>query len=645
MTGGEGLQSLRRAVEARGSAVHNTAGATFRKTIAMRLARTPVAVFVVLAGIAWHAAAADADAIYVGGPIITVDDRAPLAEAVAVKAGKIVAVGSRSSVEMAQKGPKTTVIDLAGRTMIPGFIDAHGHMWGAGVQSIAANLLPPPDGPVRSIGDLQEQLRKWMLSSRIARDFGVVIGFGYDDSQLAEQRHPTAEELDAVSTELPMIVIHQSGHLHALNSKALQLAGITAATPDPQGGVIRRKPGTREPSGVMEGTVLIREFLRIMPALTPKQQLALLEAGQDLYAKYGHTTAQEGRALPGNVELYVAAARAGRLKLDAVVYPEVLLVGEGGFMTGPYAGRTYRNGLRIGGVKLTLDASPQGRTAWLSQPYRTPPPGQPASFAGYPALSDEQAVAAVERAFRNNWQIITHTNGDAAIDQLIRAVTAASARYPGRARRPVMIHGQTLREDQVAMIKALGIFPALFPMHTFYWGDWYLDTVLGPDRAANISPTGWMMKHDMMFSSQHDAPVAFPDTMRVLSATVNRTTRSNQVLGPEHRVEPIVGLKAMTLWAAYQHFEEKTKGSIEVGKLADFAILSDNPLTIDRTKIADIQVVETIKKGRSIFRADPKKTSANSALCMESSRCYEKFVAFRAHSPLTDVFGVPPHRH
>jgi predicted amidohydrolase YtcJ len=313
-------------------------------------------------------------------------------------------------------------------------------------------------------------------------------------------------------------------------------------------------------------------------------------------------------------------------------------------MTGPYAGREYRNGLRIGGVKLTLDASPQGRTAWLTQPYLRPPPGQPPSFTGYPALSDEQAIAAVSRAYRNGWQIITHTNGDAAIDQLLRAVAVASARYPGKDRRPVMIHGQTLREDQVPKIKALGIFPALFPMHTFYWGDWYVDTVLGPERAANISPTGWMLKNGMIFSSQHDAPVAFPDTMRVLSATVNRTTRSNQVLGPEHRVEPIVGLKAMTLWAAYQHFEEKTKGSIEVGKWADFAILSDNPLTIDRMKIADIKVVETIKKGRSIYRIDPTKTSANSALCVESSRCSERFVAYRAHSFAT-VFGVPPHLH
>ena len=613
-----------------------------------RLAVTAAGVgaFVALLATASPAFAVDADAIYFGGPIITVDDRLPTAEAVAVKGGKIVAVGSRSAVEKAQKSAATAMIDLGGRTMIPGFIDAHGHMWGAGVQAMAANLLPPPDGPVRSIRDLQEQLRKWMVTSNIARDFGVVIGFGYDDSQLLEQRHPTAEELDAVSTELPMIVIHQSGHLHALNSKALQMAGITAETEDPQGGVIRRKPGTREPSGVMEGTVLIREFLRIMPQLTQQQQLALLEAGQDLYVKYGHTTAQEGRALPGNVDLYFAAAEAGRLELDVVVYPEILLINEdGGFMNGPYVGRSYRNGLRIGGVKLTLDASPQGRTAWMSQPYLTPPPGQSECYAGYPALSDEQAIAAVSRAYRNDWQIITHTNGDAAIDQLIKAVTIASARYPGRDRRPVMIHGQTLRADQVPKIKALEIFPALFPMHTFYWGDWYLDTVLGAERAANISPTGWMMKNDMIFSSHHDAPVAFPDTMRVLSATVNRTTRSNQVLGPEHRVEPIVALKAMTLWAAYQHFEEQSKGSIEVGKLADFAILSDNPLTIDRMKIADIKVIETIKRGKSIYRFDATRISADSALCVESSRCYEKFVAFRARSPLTDVFGEPPHRH
>jgi hypothetical protein len=314
-------------------------------------------------------------------------------------------------------------------------------------------------------------------------------------------------------------------------------------------------------------------------------------------------------------------------------------------MKGPYAGREYRDHLRIGGVKLTLDASPQGRTAWLSRPYLTPPPGQPSSYAGYPAMSDEQAAAAVGTAYRNGWQILIHANGDAAIDQMLKAVGAAQAAYPGRDLRPVLIHGQTLREDQVPKLKALGIFPALFPMHTFYWGDWYLDTVLGPERATHISPTGWVMKHGMLFSSHHDAPVAFPDTLRVLSATVNRTTRSGRVIGPEHRVSPLVGLKAMTLWAAHQHFEEKAKGSIEVGKLADFAILSANPLTIDPAKLAQIKVLHTIKQGRSIYRAEPAKGARNTAACADSSSCAEKLAASGLDSALAGAFGIPQPTH
>jgi predicted amidohydrolase YtcJ len=152
------------------------------------------------------------------------------------------------------------------------------------------------------------------------------------------------------------------------------------------------------------------------------------------------------------------------------------------------------------------------------------------------------------------------------------------------------------------------------------------------------------MKNNMMFSSHHDAPVALPDTLRVLSATVNRTSRSNQVIGPQHRVEPITGLKAMTLWAAYQHFEEKSKGSIEVGKLADFVILSDNPLTIDRTKIADIKVLETIKKGKSVYKLDENKVAVESTSCLDSPRCSQALVAYWPDSPLTFSFGLP-HRH
>jgi predicted amidohydrolase YtcJ len=185
--------------------------------------------------------------------------------------------------------------------------------------------------------------------------------------------------------------------------------------------------------------------------------------------------------------------------------------------------------------------------------------------------------------------------------------------------------------------KELGIIPSLFPMHTFYWGDWHRDSVLGPERAANISPTGWALQRGMIFTSHHDAPVAMPDAMRVISATVNRVTRSGQVLGPQHRVSPLVAIKAHTLWSAYQHFEEQTKGSIEVGKLADFVLLDQNPLAVDPLKIADIKVIETIKEDKTVYRRDPAASQAAVTGCAESAACFKLASQVLAGSGIVDL--------
>jgi predicted amidohydrolase YtcJ len=560
-----------------------------------------------------------ADAVWFGGSIVTVNDAQPSAEAVAVRGGRIVAVGARADVERRFAGPKTVRHDLKGRTLLPGFVDGHGHVTGVGMQALVANVLPPPDGRNDSVAALQQTLRDWMAANPWHREYGLVIGFGYDDSQLKEGRPPTREELDEVSRDLPVFVVHQSGHLGAYNSAALRLAGITTDTPDPKGGAIRRKPGSREPDGTLEETAHIGALMKLMPALGEAQQIALLKAGQELYLRFGHTTAQDGRTSPGDLKLLPSAAAQGVLKLDVVAYPDLQLNADDPALKGPLMSRRYANGFRIGGVKLNLDGSPQGKTAWLSQPFFKPPPGQPATYAGYPTFKDDAEVTGwVERAFRNDWQVLMHVGGDRAIEQMLNAVEAASAKVPRKDRRPVMIHGHLLQAAQVDRVRALGVFPSLFPMHTFYWGDWHRDSVFGPERAANISPTGWLVQRGMMFSSHHDAPVALPDTMRVLAATVNRTTRSGQVLGPEHRVEPIVAIKALTLWPAYQHFEEKTKGSIEVGKLADFAILSDNPLTVPRETLVDLKVMETVKAGRSVWRLDPLRKVSG---CAETPDC------------------------
>jgi predicted amidohydrolase YtcJ len=593
----------------------------------MPLTRPVVAAFAaLLAAAAPPALAAQpADTIWTGGTIVTVNDAQPGAEAVAVRGGTIVGVGTRADIERRFRGTKTERIDLKGRTLLPGFIDGHGHMAMVGLQAVTANALPPPDGRNDSIEALQKTLREWMAANPWHRDYGLVMGFGYDDSQLKDGRHPTRDDLDAVSSELPVMVVHQSSHLLAVNSAALRRAGITADTPDPQGGVIQRRPGSREPNGVLEETAMVAALLKLMPALGEKQRIALLEAGQKLYLRYGHTTAQDGRPTPPDLKTFAEASRRRLLKLDLVAYPDFLMIGDDPVLRGPLHARTYTHGFRIGGVKLNFDGSPQGKTAWLTQPYFKAPPGQAASYVGYPTMKDEEANAQVLKAFRNDWQVLVHTNGDAAIDQYLRAVEAAQRQVPKKDRRPVMIHGQTLRLDQVDKVKSLGIFPSLFPMHTYYWGDWHRDSVLGAERAANISPTGWLVQRGMMFSSHHDAPVALPDTIRVLSATVNRTTRTGQVLGPEHRVEPIVGIKAMTLWAAYQHFEEKTKGSIEVGKLADFVVLSGDPLTVPRESLADLKVMETIKRGRTVWRLDPLREAA--AGCAETPECSDAVAA------------------
>lgn len=581
------------------------------------------AIFPVIAALSTSAQAGEdtlADVIYTGGDIVTVNELQPQAEAIAVKDGLILAVGYRDEV-MKLKGNKTQVVDLSGNTLVPGFIDPHGHVFNSGIQAISANLLPRPDGVVNDIPELQSALKAWAKQNQtLTSQYGWIVGFGYDDAQLKEQRHPTRDDLDQISTELPVVIVHQSGHLGVMNSKALEILGLNTNTKNPPGGVIRRKEGSQEPNGVLEENAFFSQLFGLMSKLSPEANKALFAAGVDLYKSFGYTTAQEGKASIGSVSTMEAVAQSGKLDIDVVAYPDITVGAEA--MKAPWLSNNYAGHFRIGGIKLTLDGSPQGKTAWLTQPYYKVPAGQKSDYHGYSAFTDTQVDNFVDQAFKNNWQVLAHVNGDAAIDQYITAVRNAEKKYGMADRRLVAIHAQTARLDQVKAFKELGIIPSFFPMHTYYWGDWHRDSVLGSERAANISPTGWALERDMIFTSHHDAPVAMPDAMRVLSATVNRVTRSGQVLGPEHRTTPLVALKSHTLWSAYQHFEEKSKGSLEVGKLADFAVLDGNPLTVDPMKIADIKVLETIKEGKTVYRRVAPTTASTVASCAESDACF-----------------------
>lgn len=546
-----------------------------------------------------------ADAIYINATVVTVNDKQPTAEAVAVKGGKILAVGNRSTI-YALKGPTTQVFDLKGRTMVPGFIDAHGHLFMQGIAAAVADLLPPPDGPVDNIPKLQEKLKAWS-QTRAAAKLGWIVGNGYDDTQLQEKRHPTRQELDVISTTVPILALHQSGHLATINSKALEMAKITAATPDPTGGVIRRQAGSQEPNGVLEesATILVLDVFAKTAQIKAEDALSLVQQGVKIYIRNGFTTAQEGRSSKAGYDVLKAAATANSLPIDVAVYPDYVMSRDAHTWGMSSA---YTNHLRLAGIKISTDGAVQGYTAWLSKPFYKQPAGQPADYRGYGALTDAQLSDRLESAYKNNVQALIHGNGDAAIDQIIMTVRKATDKYGQGDRRTVLIHGQTVREDQLDESKKLGIFPALFPSHVFYWGDIHRELSLGPERAARISPTRSVLNRGMKVTIHADAPVVVPSAMRMMWTAVNRRTRTNFVLGKDQALTPLEALKAQTLWSAYQHFEENQKGSIEVGKLADLAVLSANPLTVDPMTIKDIEVVETIKQGKSVYKAGSSTT-------------------------------------
>ncbi len=541
--------------------------------------------------------------LYYGGDIITMEGDSPqYVDAVVEREGQIVYVGDMKGA-MEKYSGKAREVNLAGKTMLPGFIDGHGHMVSAGTMGLVANVMPPPDGPGKDFDSLVKTTKDWAASKQgqyMIGKLGWIVANGYDDSQLTEQDHPTKEVLDRISTDLPVLFMHQSGHLGVVNSKALEMLNFTKDTPDPKEGVARRdKEGN--PTGVMEE----QAFFNMAGAAFAKMDADIgresLKKAQALYAGFGYTTAQSGRTTADTTAVLEQAARDGSIYLDIVSYPDIRW-NPGAVKPEFYNHeQRYNNGYRVGGVKLTLDGSPQGKTAWLTKPYHVPPTGRNADYVGYPIMDDETAKKFITQAYENKWQLICHTNGDAAIDPYIHVIRDVQKTHNYPDHRTTVIHGQTLRKDQIPDLVELGMLPSFYSAHTFYWGDWHVKSVLGHPRADYISPGRDAIDAGLTMTSHHDAPVIPPKAMRVLDAPINRVTRSGVVLGPDQRITPYEGLKTITEWAARQYFEEDTKGTLSEGKLADFVILEKNPLKVDPLTIHDIKVEMTIKEGETVF--------------------------------------------
>jgi len=536
--------------------------------------------------------------MYYGGDIITMEgDEPTYAEALVQSEGKIIFMGSKQEALEKYKD-KATMIDLEGKTMVPGFVDGHAHFHGFGAQAVSANLLASPDGVCDNIDQLIETMKAWYAENGTDKSQGWIYGLGYDDAALKERRHPTKEDLDKVSTEIPVMAIHISGHFSVVNSKALEMLEITADTKNPSGGVIRRIPGSQEPNGVLEELASIPNMLKVISPTEASLADYYIDKGQKMAVSYGYTTATEGRAMANHEQLADYASR-GKLYIDVNSLVDYAFTK---YMDSEWYSKNYKNHYRIAGYKLTLDGSPQGRTAWRTMPYLIPPDGQKKGYKGYPAIpKDEDVQKIVDSAFANNWQLSVHCNGDAAADQLFRILNKSVAKYGNVDRRTALIHGQLIRKDQLDSLKKYDMIGSFFPMHTFYWGDWY-DQIIGPEKAQQISPIKSALNKGLHVTSHTDAPVALPNLMMILWTTVNRVSRSGKVMGEAEKLTPYEALKSITIWGAYQFFEEDMKGSLKEGKLADLVVLDKNPLKVDPMTLKDIQVLETIKEGKTVYK-------------------------------------------
>jgi len=539
------------------------------------------------------------DRVFCNGHILTMADDVAAAEAVAVMNGLIVAIGSDEDVK-GLAGPDTEIVDLNGQAMLPGFYDTHGHFPSAGlVQVSSVNCNCPPMGSIETIDDIVHG-----LTERAANipEGQWVSGRGYDDTLLAEKRHPTREDLDRASTKHPICIVHTSGHFCSANSLALEMAELNSDSPNPTGGVIRKDMNTGEPNGVLEEAAQ-RQVRRLIPGLTEEQWFEGLEIVVDEYVRVGVTTAVIAGCDRTAIRRLQKAIDLGTLPIRVVCMtgksrPEQQsIIENSGLKTG-----FGSDVLRLGAVKMFQDGSIQGYTGYLSKPYYEPFMGDE-SYRGYPMRSREVLVAMVDEAHRAGKQIAIHGNGDAAIDDILFAYEEAQKKTPRSDCRHRIEHCQTVREDQLDKIQELGVTPSFFVQHTYFWGDRHEAIFLGPERAHRISPLKSASERRIRYTIHNDSPVTPTNSLFSVWSAVNRLSRSGKCLGEGQRIDMETALRAITYDAAWQNFEEKKKGSIEVGKLADFVVLDRNPLEVDAVAVKDINVVQTIVGGETVFKS------------------------------------------
>lgn len=572
-----------------------------------------------------------ADTIYVGGSILTMSGEQPTyVEALAVKDGKIVYAGGREGALNIQSD-STMVKDLAGKALLPGFLDGHSHYINSLLVANQCKLYAPPSGPGKDVPSIIAELKNFAADREIPPG-EMIMGYGYDDTVMPTGRLLNRDDLDEAFPDHPVRVEHVSMHGAVLNSLALKKYGISAETQTPPGGVIVRKPGTQEPWGLIMETAFLTVLEQSEP-MTAQQEIDWTRAGQMLYAEAGITTAHEGASHLPQFQTMKRASDAGANIIDVVAYPFVTEVDKVLAELPVSEWGKYNNHFKVGGVKITLDGSPQGRTAFFTTPYLTGGPGGEENWKGEPTFPQDLANQMVKKVYDLEVPLLLHCNGDAAIDAFLEAYEFARAGDYSRPWNVTTIHTQFIRKDQIPKFVKYNVRPSFYTLHTFYFADAHIKN-RGPKQTAYISPMRDAIDAGLRPSNHTDFVVAPLDQMTMLWSAVNRVSRAGSQVGPDQRVTPFEGLKCMTHWAAEQYDELDTKGTLEVGKLADLVILDMDPMKVDPMSIKDIKILETIKEGITIYPAPAKMKQPLTAAAKDAGKTY----TWRAH--VCDLAGV-----
>lgn len=531
--------------------------------------------------------------LYYNGNIITLEDEL-YANAIEISNGIISKVYyNDEEFSNILKEKKINIIDLKGKTLMPSFIDSHSHLINFAKSLSTVNLTGSTN-----ILEIETKLSNYIVKSKLNLD-AWVIGFGYDNNLLPNKKNPTRDDLDKISTTHPILITHASGHVGSMNSKALEYFGVDENTPDIAGGFIERYPDSRKPTGYMEENAYFNYVHKLNFKLSDEDLMNFINQAEDVYLSYGITTAQEALISIPDFSIIKNMITNHRFNIDVIGFVDLKtsssLLKKNKELVGNYSNR-----FKINGYKIFLDGSPQAKTAWLLEPYKT----GDANYRGYPIYRDSDVVNFINMALDDNVQLQAHCNGDAAANQYLSAFDIVNTqRGITNNYRAVLIHSQISTEEEYARMKRLNIIPSLFVAHVYYWGDTHIEN-LGMERASEISASYTALTNDLKFTYHQDSPVINPNMLETIWVAVNRVTKNGVLLGENQKVTVLDAIKAVTINAAYQNGEENIKGSLIEGKLADLLILDKNPLEVAPMKIKDIKILETIKEGKTLYKND-----------------------------------------